>query len=104
MAYGVAQRTREIGIRMALGARRDAVLRGVMVRGLALPLAGTAIGLAGAWGATRAIAGLLYGIAPTDPLTLASVSLLLIAVAMLACYLPARRAMNVHPMTALRYE
>ena len=104
MAYAVAQRTREIGIRMALGARRDDVLRRVVGQGLTLALTGTAIGLAGAWGATRAIAGLLYGVRPTDAATLGTVAALLIAVALMACYLPARRAMSVDPMEALRYE
>jgi putative ABC transport system permease protein len=103
-AYVVSRRTREIGIRMALGARSADVLGAVLRRGLKLTLIGLAIGLAGALAATRIIRSLLYDVSPTDPLTFACVSLLLAGVALLACYLPARRAARIDPMTALRCE
>ena len=104
MAYSVVQRTREIGIRMALGAERGGVPRMVIGRGLKLALIGVVIGVAGALALTRFLSSLLYGVTPTDPLTFISVSLILIAVASLACYIPARRAAKVDPMVALRYE
>ncbi len=104
LAYSVARRTHEIGIRMALGARRGDVLKLVVGDGLRLAIIGVAIGLAGALGLMRFLSSLLYGVKPTDPLTLAAVSLLLIAVALLASYIPARRAAKVDPMVALRYE
>jgi putative ABC transport system permease protein len=103
-AYSVTQRTREIGIRMALGAARGDILRLTLARGLYLVMWGTAIGLAGAFAFTRLMRGALYGVSTTDPLTYVVVSLLLSGVALLACYLPARRAMRVDPMVALRYE
>jgi len=104
MAYAVARRTREIGVRMALGALPSDILKLVLRRGLSLALLGIGLGLAGAFAMTRALGGVLYKITVTDPLTFISVSLALALVASLACYLPARRAMKVDPMVALRCE
>jgi putative ABC transport system permease protein len=104
MTYVVAQRTRETGIRMALGAQRSHVLRAFLERAMWLVVLGIAVGLAGAWGTTRLVAQQLFGVAATDAATFGGVSLLLGAVAMLACYLPARRATKVDPMSALRWE
>ncbi len=104
IAHSVAQRTHELGIRMALGAGRGNVLSMVVGEGLRMALAGVALGLAGAWGLTRFIASLLYGVRPTDPVTFASAPLLLIVVALAACYIPAHRATQVDPVEALRYE
>ncbi|MDQ3308505.1 MAG: ABC transporter permease [Gemmatimonadota bacterium] len=104
MAYSVAQRTHEIGIRMALGAERRDVVRLVVGRGLGLTLAGVALGMFGAAAATRVLEKVLYNVAPNDPLTFASGALLLGCVALLASYLPARRAARVDPMIALRSE
>jgi ABC-type antimicrobial peptide transport system permease subunit len=104
LAFVVAQRRREIGLRMALGAQRREVLRLVVAQGMRLALVGVTIGLAGALGLTRVLRGLLYEVTPTDPSTFASVSLLLLAVAVFACWLPARRAASVDPMEALRSE
>jgi putative ABC transport system permease protein len=104
LAYLVTQRTREIGIRMALGAQRLHVVRMVMTQGAGLTLAGLAIGVAGSLALTRVMSSLLYGVTARDPGIFALVAALLLVVAMLACYIPARRAMKVEPMVALREE
>ncbi len=104
ISYSVAQRTHEIGIRVALGARREQVLRLVVGQGLVLALIGTAGGLAGALALTRYLRTLLFDVSPTDPLTFIGVPLVLCVVALAASYLPARRAMKIDPMQALRYE
>jgi len=103
-SYAVSQRTREIGIRMALGAQFADVLKLVLTQGVKLTLIGVAIGLLGAYLATRAITSVLYGVSATDPLTFGGVSLLLVGVALLACYFPARKATRVDPLIALKYE
>jgi putative ABC transport system permease protein len=104
VAFTTRQRTHEIGIRMALGAERRDVLKMVVGQGIKLALIGVAIGIAGALVLTRFLSSLLYGVTPTDALTFVAVSLILIAVALAACYIPARRASRVDPMVALRYE
>jgi len=104
IAYSVSQRRREIGIRMALGAEKSDVLKMVTGEGITLTLIGVTIGLAGALGLTRFLSGLLYGVKPSDPLTLVTVSALLITVALIACYIPARQAARVDPLEALKHE
>jgi ABC-type antimicrobial peptide transport system permease subunit len=107
ISYSVSQRVREIGIRMALGADKRDVFRMVVGQGLALALAGLAIGVAAALILTRLLSSfslLLYGVGASDPLTFTTVSVMLILVAVLACCIPARRAMRVDPMAALRFE
>ena len=104
VAYSVAQRTRELGIRMALGAQRKDVLKLILVRGLVLVASGSAIGLVACYWLTSLVASQLYGVSPFDPATLVSVALLLAIVALVASYIPARRATKVDPMVALRYE
>ena len=104
LAYTVTHRHREIGIRLALGASKRNVLSLVIGQGMKLALTGVAIGIVAALALTRVIRSLLYGVTPTDPLTFAAVSLLLVAIALFACWLPARRAAKVDPMEALRYE
>ena len=104
LAYSVSQRTHEIGIRLALGARREDVLRLVIGEGLVLALVGLVAGTMGAIGLTRFLKTLLYGVGPSDPRTYVAVTLIFVVVALLACYIPARRAMRVDPVVALRYE
>jgi ABC-type antimicrobial peptide transport system permease subunit len=104
MTYSVSQRIPEIGIRVTLGATRPQIVSLVLRQGLQLALLGIALGIAGAFALSRILAGFLYGVAPTDVLTYVSVAGLLLLVALAACYIPARRAMKVDPMVALRYE
>jgi putative ABC transport system permease protein len=104
MSYVVSLRTNEIGIRMALGAEPRDIWKLVIGRGAQLALSGVALGIIGAFAFTSVISSLLYGVKPTDPLTFGGVALLLMSVALLACYIPARRAIRVDPVVALRYE
>jgi putative ABC transport system permease protein len=104
MSYSVSWRTQEIGIRMALGAKRTDVLRMVVRQGMMMTLIGLAFGLVGVIALSRVMVGLLYGVSPTDPLTFTGVSIVLLLVALLACLIPARRATRVDPIVALRSE
>jgi predicted permease len=104
LSYSVAQRTREIGIRMALGARQESILKLVVGQGMKLVLVAVGVGLLGALAAAQVLASLLYGVSPRDPLTYGVVAVTLVAAALVACWLPARRASSVTPQTALRYD
>ena len=104
ISYTVSQRRREFGIRLALGAHPGKVLNMVLRQGVKMALVGVVIGLGGAFALTRLMTSLLFGVAASDPATFVAVALLLVLVALLACYWPARRAMKVDPMVALRYE
>lgn len=104
IAHGVRQRTQEIGIRMALGAQRSEVMGLLLRQGMALIVAGVLLGIAASLGLTRFLASMLFDVTPSDPATFALVITLLIIVGALACWIPARRAMRVDPIVALRYE
>jgi ABC-type antimicrobial peptide transport system permease subunit len=104
VSFSAAQRTREIGIRMALGGSARDVIRLILQQGVRMVLIGLGVGVLAALGITRVMAGLLVGVSPSDPLTYATVALLLTAVALAACWIPARRATRVDPGIALRYE
>jgi len=104
ISYSVARRTHEIGVRMALGAQRSDVLKLVIKKGLILIVVGLIVGVAGALALSRVLASFLFSVTPTDLMTFVAVSLLLIVVGLVACYIPARRAAKIDPMVALRYE
>jgi putative ABC transport system permease protein len=104
ISYSVAQRTQEIGIRMALGARREDVVKMILLQGARIAVAGVVIGMLAAFGRMRYLERLLFAVSPGDPGTFAAVAFVLAMVALLACYIPARRTLRVDPITALRYE
>ena len=104
MSYAVTQRTQEIGVRMALGAQALDVLKLVLRNGMTIALIGVAIGLGGAYALSRVLSSMLFKVSPTDLMTFGVVSISLIVVALIACYLPARRATRVDPLVALRHE
>jgi ABC-type antimicrobial peptide transport system permease subunit len=104
ISYVVNEQTHDIGVRLALGAGRQQIMAMVLRQGLWLAMAGAAVGLVGGLIVSHLMAGLLFGVRPTDPLTFVGVTLLLTAVALAACYIPAMRAMRVDPLVALRYE
>jgi ABC-type antimicrobial peptide transport system permease subunit len=104
MSYAVARRTKEIRVRMALGAQCNDVLKLVFKKGLTLILVGVVVGVAGALALTRVLTSFLYGVTPTDPVTIVAICVLITAVGLVACYIPARRATKIDPMVALRYE
>src|SRR4030095_14641186 len=104
LSFFVAQQTPEIGVRMALGAQQGSILGLVLKKGMALTVAGVAIGLIAAFALSRLMVSLLFGVSANDPLTFGAIALLLMLVAFLACYIPARRATKIDPLVALRYE
>lgn len=104
MSYSVMQRTQELGVRMALGAQRRDIFSLVLKQGIILALIGVGIGLVGAIGLSKALSSVLYGISATDPVTFISVAVIMVAVALMACFFPARKATKVDPLTAMRYE
>ena len=104
LSFSVSQRTQEMGVRIALGAQRADVLRLVVRQGVTLAMIGVLVGIAGAFGVTRLIASLLYNVTPTDPISFGGVAIFLTVIAFVASYLPARRAMTVDPIVALRNE
>jgi len=104
IAYSVVQRTQEIGVRLALGAQAGAILKLIVGQGMKLVAGGVALGLTASFSLTRLMSNMLFGVSAVDPMTFGSITLLLTFVALLACWIPARRAMRLDPMIALRYE